>query len=103
MGYWETRDIGVAVAYRKACDQEGILHNSKVVKVDDLHPTKTIAQAYEVHETTVWGWCRKYQPAFLGVNDINAEVLKGLMEASGRRYQRAGRSKTAIRFRNAKG
>ena len=103
MGYWETRDIGVAVAYRKACDQEGILHNSKVVKVDDLHPTKTIAQAYGVHESTVQGWCRKYQPAFLGVNDINAEVLKGLMEASGRRYQQAGRSKTAIRLRNAKG
>ena len=40
LGHWETYDIGVAVAYRKACDQEGILHNSKVVKVDDLHPPK---------------------------------------------------------------
>ena len=101
ISYWEGHDIGVAVAYRTACDQ-GIVHNSKTVQVDDRHPTKTIAQAYGVHETTVRGWCRQHPPAYLGVNDVSADVLETMLKQSGARYKKAGRSHSAIARRNAK-
>jgi hypothetical protein len=101
--YWEIYDIGVAVAYRQASGKQGLLHNSKMVRVNDRHPTKTIAQAYGVHKTTVQGWCRKFPPAFLGVNEVTADVLKTMLKQSGARYKKAGRSHSAIARRNAKG
>jgi hypothetical protein len=100
--YWEKYDIGVAVAYRQASGKRGLLHNSKMVRVNDRHPTKTISEMYGVHESTVRGWCREHPPTFLGVNDITPEVLITMLKRSGARYRQAGRSSSAIRHRNSK-
>jgi hypothetical protein len=102
ISYWEGHDIGVAVAYREACKKGGILHNSRMVQVDDHHPTRTIMEAYGVTDSTVRAWCRRYPPVFLGVNDITAEVLTAILKSSGARYRQAGRSFSAISRRNAK-
>jgi hypothetical protein len=100
--YWEKYDIGVAVAYRQASGKRGLLHNSKMVRVADRHPTKTVSEMYGVDESTVRGWCRKHPPTFLGVNDITPEVLITMLKRSGARYRQAGRSSSAIRHRNNK-
>jgi hypothetical protein len=100
--YWEKYDIGVAVAYRQASGKQGLFHNSKMVRVDDHSPTKTIAEMYAVHDSTVRGWCRKYPPAFLRVNDVTPEVLTAMLKTSGARYRQAGRSFSAIGHRNGK-
>jgi hypothetical protein len=68
----EAHDIGVAVAYRLACEPEGFVHNGRVIRIQNSRPTRDIADAYEVREATVRGWVRDHRPAFLGVNDVDA-------------------------------
>lgn len=91
----ELRDIGFAVAYHRGT-KTGIEHNGQRVVIVDDTPTKTISDSYGVTPNTVRGWVRKYPPAFLGINDINSDVLIHLMKTAGKRYSEAGRSQAAI-------
>jgi hypothetical protein len=95
MGFYESYDIGVAVAYRLACTDEGLTHNSRVIRIFDNEPTRTIADAYGVTKTTVKGWVTKHSPRLLTPDDITAGILTGMMKISGKRYQKAGRSESA--------
>jgi hypothetical protein len=97
----ERRDIGLAVAYHRAATV-GIEHNSETIKIADKTPVKTIMSAFGVSRTTVQGWNARERPAFLGVNPVTSCVLIGLMQNAGMRYQTAGRSKNAIKRREAK-
>lgn len=93
--YYESRDIGLAVAYHKAA-RHGIAHNGITVKIQDSKPTKTISENFGVKANTVRKWAAKYQPAFLGVNDITSETLVHLMTEAGKTYTNAGRSHSPI-------
>jgi hypothetical protein len=97
----ERRDIGLAVAYHRAATV-GVEHNSETIKIADKTPVKTIMSAFGVSRTTVQGWNARERPAFLGVNPVTGEVLVGLMQNAGTRYQTAGRSKNAIKRRETK-
>src|SRR5262245_35415854 len=44
----ELHDIGWAVAYRRACDPEGIIHNGQTIRIADKAPTKTLAEWFGV-------------------------------------------------------
>jgi hypothetical protein len=100
--YYESRDIGLAVAYHKAA-KHGIFHNGHQIKVQDATPTKTVSQAFGVADNTVRKWVGKCQPAFLGVNDIVPETLVHLMKEAGKNYAQAGRSHSAIVKRSKMG
>ena len=95
----ERRDIGYAVAYLRAC-QNRLSHNKQSIQINDKHPTKTVAQLYNVQPATVRSWQKNVEPAFLGVNDINAEILIHLMEDGAKRYTQASRSTAAIARRD---
>lgn len=97
----ERRDIGIAVAYHRAAT-EGLLHNGKVVRVEDRTHTKTICGLYDVRDSTVRSWMQKHQPAFLGINDITPSLLKARLVQAAKRYRNGGRSKAAIEQRCAK-
>lgn len=94
-GPMELSDVGKAVAYHRAA-KTGIYHNGKKIVVVDPTPTKTISKSYGVTTNTVRGWIKKYPPAFLGVTDIDSNILCHLMETGGKRYIDAGRSQAAI-------
>jgi hypothetical protein len=94
----EKRDIGVAVAYLMAA-QGGIEHFGERIVIDDRAPVKTICEAFSVSRATAQGWRKKFKPDGLGMNPINAEILKSLMRQAGERYRLAGRSPLAIRNR----
>jgi hypothetical protein len=100
-GFHEIRDIGLAVAYHKAA-KSSVAHNGHQIKVNDATPTKTISKEFGVASSTVRKWVRKYQPAFLGVNDIEPETLIHLMTQAGKTYTKAGRSHSAIASRPKK-
>lgn len=97
----EARDIGFAVAYHRAA-RPGLMHNGVLLKLDDRHPTKTIAAKYNVAPSTVRKWNRSYEPAFLGTNSVTVEILENLMSKAAARYRAAGRSHSAIAARGAK-
>ncbi len=99
----EARAIGIAVAYKMACEEPGIEHNGLRIKINDPASTKTVAIAYHVNEATVRKWVRNHEPAFLGIGYINASALTDKMKRAGMRYQYSGRSNAAIKRRNAKG
>jgi hypothetical protein len=101
-GFHENRHIGLAVAYHIAA-KNGINHNGHQIKVQDATPTKTVSQAFGVADNTVRKWVSKYQPAFLGVNNIAPETLVHLMNEAGKIYAQAGRSHSAITKRSKKG
>lgn len=101
VGPQENRDIGLAVAYHKAA-KHGIIHNDIIVKIQNSKPTETICKNFGVKPSTVRKWVSKYQPAFLGVNDIETETLVHLMTEAGKRYTNAGRSHSAISKRPKK-
>ena len=97
----ERQDIEIAVAYHKSA-MGGLEHNGQQITIADRTPTKTIASHYGVAPETARKWFRNYSPAFLGVNDVNAETLVALMKTAAKRYGAAGRSAKAISSRNAK-
>ncbi len=101
MGPSERRDIGIAVAYRRAAEAR-MVHNGISLRIEDRAPVKTITDAYGVKPNTVRDWCRKFQPAFLGVGDATPEILRSLMQQAGARYRSAGRSKNALDRRASK-
>ena len=87
----ELSDIGWAVAYRRASRPKGLRHNDKIVHVVDKWPVKTLAGWFGVDPNTIRGWLRRYPQAFLGVNDINADVLRKRARKAGERYVACGR------------
>jgi hypothetical protein len=96
------RAIGWAVAYHRAAQGNGILHQGVVVYVKDKSPTKTVAEAFKVSRATVRKWVKKYPPAFLGVFAVTPDVVAIQMNHFAKIYRSAGRSEAAIRHR-AKG
>ena len=100
-GPQERWDIELAVAYHRAA-KGGLEHNGQRITIADKTPTKTISSHYGVAAATARQWFRQHPPAFLGVNNVNAETLVALMKAAARRYRIAGRSAKAISSRNAK-
>lgn len=99
----ERRDIGWAVAYHRACAPKGVEHAGKVVRItNDRHPVKTLAGWYSVDKRTVQGWVRNEEPAWLGLSEINADILISRTQQAGGRYSVAGRSNKAIESRGTK-
>jgi hypothetical protein len=62
----ELQDIGFAIAYRKTCQGDGIIHNDKKVRINDRTPVKTLMEWYGVGQRTVSQWVTKYEIAALG-------------------------------------
>jgi hypothetical protein len=87
-GPTERRDIGFAVAYCRAA-KGGINHGRDCITINDRSPVKTVRAAFGVAQSTVQGWQREIPTAFLGVNQIDGEILRDLMEQAGERYRRA--------------
>lgn len=99
----EKRDIGIGIAYCRACCPEGLEHAGNVVRITiDPHPVKTVAGWFGVKERTVQGWVHDEEPAFLGLGEINADNLVSRTQQAGRRYSAAGRSAKAIQDRATK-
>jgi hypothetical protein len=101
-GPTEDRDIRLAVAYRRACQPDGIIHNGETIKIDDPRPVERIHLWFGVSKRAVYDWLEKFEPAFLGVNRVNADVLTSLTKKAGQRYRQAGRSQKAIAGRGKK-
>jgi hypothetical protein len=64
---------------------------TKIVHVVDKRPVKTLAGWFGVDKNTIRGWVRRYPQAFLGVNDINTEILDKRARKAGKRYIACGR------------
>lgn len=96
----ELRDIGLAVVYRRACTPEGFTHMGESIRIDDARPVVTLTQWYGVSRRTIQMWVASYQPAFLGINRVNASTIKKLAAEAGARYCTSGRSHHAIRKRS---
>jgi len=86
IGPSEKHDIRMAVTYHKAADKRII---------NDPHPTKTVRECYSLRsDSTVRGWCRKFEPF-----DYFAADLENEMRRSGARYQVANRRTGTDRMR----
>lgn len=94
-GPHERRHIGLAVAYRKACKGDGIIHRGELIKIADKKPVVTLSTWFGVTPRTIRGWCRNFDTAFLGINRINADILISLTKKAGQAYTVAGRSALA--------
>jgi hypothetical protein len=92
----ERRDIGIAVAYLMAASKTGLEHAGEEIIIADESPVKTVCEAFGDRRTTAQGWRHKIEPAFLGLNRIDGEILGSLMRSAGERYKAAGRSARAI-------
>jgi hypothetical protein len=92
----ERRDIGFAVAYMIAASTTGLEHAGEQIIIADESPVKTVCEAFGVSRTTAQGWRKKIQPAFLGLNRIDGDILGSLMRDAGERYKADGRSASAI-------
>jgi hypothetical protein len=103
LGPSERRDTGWAIAYRNACGKNGILHNGERICIPDPAPIKTLAGWFSVHPRTVRGWLKRYPPALLGVNKINADVIKYRTRKAGARYSKCGRGQKAVYRRRRRG
>ena len=79
----ERRDIRWAVAYRRACERDGIVHMGVTHRISDRHPVKTLAAWFGVERRTVRDWCKQYEPAYLGANTLTEEVLTAGVPAGG--------------------
>ena len=93
-GSFEARDLRMAVAYHRACSPPGLLHRGEYIKLDDPAPVQRIHLWYD--------WLERYEPAFLGENRINEDVIINEPVAAGERYRAAGRSQQATRKRDLK-
>jgi hypothetical protein len=108
-GPMERRDITWAVAYRHACNDDGLLWSGVQVRINDPHPMKTLAGWYGVTRSTVKEWMRKGPiselPAAPGGADDGGEasslsaLLTTLTKNAGARYARLGPSYPANRGR----
>ncbi len=92
----ERRDIGFAVAYMLAASTTGLEQAGERIIIADKSPVKTVCEAFGISRTTAQGWRKKLEPAFLGLNRIDGELLGSLMRGAGERYKTAGRSARAI-------
>lgn len=98
----EERMIGTAVAYWQACRPEGLQHNGETIRIDDPDPVERIHLWYGAGKRTVYEWVKQKQPAFLGVNDINASTIIEQTIRMAERYRKMGRSHGAVRRRAKK-
>jgi hypothetical protein len=78
------------------------VHNDEVIRIDDPDPVERIHLWFGVAKRTVYDWIKKFEPAFLGVNNVNGEILANLTIQAAERYRNAGRSTGAIRKRSRK-
>ena len=101
MGPSEKRDIGLAVAYQRACNG-GFEHNGVLLKIKDRAFNRTISEAFGVDKTTARHWCAEIDPAVMPVNDISADTLADMMRGAGANYRQAGRSNSSISTRGSK-
>ena len=100
-GPTERFDIAIAVLYVAAA-KEGIKRGTKIIRVDDASPIKTVSIAYGIDKRTIQKWTNKYGVELVIPDPFDSEKLADWMRAAGRRYQQAGRSKRAIERRDRK-
>ena len=101
VGPSERHDIGLAVAYIRAAKQ-GIDHRGENITIADKAPVQTVCKAFGVSRRAAQDWQRKFPPANLGTNPVDAEIVEGLMKSAGERYRAGGRSIEAINKRASK-
>jgi hypothetical protein len=101
-GPTEARQIGMAVAYWRACSPEGHSHNEIAIRIDDPDPVERIHLWYGVAKRTVYDWLARFDPAYLGVNDVNSELLIKFTVTAAEQHRAAGRSQAAISRRARK-
>lgn len=98
----EKRDIAIAVAYRQACQPEGLITGSGAVCVDNTSPTQTLADWYGVLERTVQRWARYAGPNIrLPIEARDRIDVDILAKEAGERYKNR-RSKSNNRRANHK-
>ena len=90
-----------AVAYHKASLQ-GIMHNCKLVKIDDGDPLETLAEWFDVSKNAIRMWLKVHSPAFLGINDIDENVITKLTQRAADDYKHWGRGQNALKRRQGK-
>ena len=83
------------MAYILAAKQ-GIHHQGEIIAIADKAPVKTVCEAFDVKRTAVRNWQRNVPAAYLGANEVDAEILTNLMKSAAERYRLAGRSERAI-------
>lgn len=82
----ERRDIWIAVLYKNAVARG---------QINDRRSTKTVSEAYGVEEETVRGWVKKQNKIYTLLDSLDLEPdppideLRPLLEATGKRYQKA--------------
>ena len=81
-GPTERRDIEWGVVYLRAV-KEG--------RITDPHPTKTVAENYDVHPRTVQGW-RSSVRVISSLSAMSPRVIERKMKQAAERYRGAGRS-----------
>jgi len=101
-GPGEMRDMRMAVAYHHACRPEGIEHNGIRIRIEDPDPIERIHLWYGVEKRTIYDWLDRYEPAFLGVNDVNKDIIISMTVRAAEHYRQAGRSQAATTARDAK-
>lgn|GEM_PF-3319934 len=97
----ERRAKELAVAYHKAC-LLGIMHNGKLVRIDDACPLETLAEWFDVSKNAIRMWLKHHCPAFLGINDVDANVITKLTQRAADDYKHWGRGQNALQRRQGK-
>jgi hypothetical protein len=69
-----------------AASKTGLEHAGEQIIIEDNGPVNTVCEAFGVSRTTAQGWRKKIEPAFLGLNRIDGEILGSLMRGAGERY-----------------
>ena len=90
------------VAYHMAATTKGLETSFGIsVRVQDRHPTKTLAEAFGVSPKTVREWLQNYQPVLI-VHDISSERIAADMHKAAAQYRLEGHSPGAIAQRDRK-
>jgi hypothetical protein len=97
----ERRAKGLAAAYYKA-SQQGIVHNGQLVRIADDRALKTLSEWFDVGHNTIRTWVKKECPAFLGANNVNADVIIKLTQRAAKVYKTWGRGRNALQRREGK-
>jgi hypothetical protein len=74
----------------------GIVAHGERVIIVDKKPIRTVCEAFGIKRSTAHGWKQKVPPAFPDVGPIDGDILESFMRQAGERYQREGRSASAI-------
>lgn len=94
--------IGHGVAYYMAATAKGLEASFGVsVRIDDRHPTQTVAEAFGAKPQTVRAWVQKYPPVLIA-RDVSSERIAADMRKAAAFYRHAGHSQDATTRRSGK-